>query len=101
MTKPDGIRLTVCDGGTCKTSRRRLQTMREHAAVRLADCLGPCEQSNVVVAHRKGSRPIWLGLLNTDAAVLDLAEWAATGGPLPPILELHLIPGRQRPAKRR
>ncbi|GAB3672845.1 hypothetical protein GCM10027589_42520 [Actinocorallia lasiicapitis] len=61
--------------------------------VRTSECLGPCDQANVVVARRAGERPVWLALMNSEAAVDDLAGWLAGGGELPDTLELlHRIP---------
>ncbi len=69
------------------------------ATVRVSDCLGPCERSNVAVvvpsraARRGGARPVWLGRVLDDDAIDAIAAWASAGGPgraaPPPLLDLH------------
>lgn len=57
------------------------------ATVRVIDCLDACGRANVVViqpsatGRRAGARPVWLGLVNDRDAVVDIAAWAASGGP--------------------
>jgi (2Fe-2S) ferredoxin len=84
--------------------RERLERFAaDHAPdVRLvvSDCLGPCEQANVVVirpsatGRQAGARPVWFGLVDDLAADL-LEEWLEQGGPgiaeMPPLLELQRI----------
>ena len=69
--------------------------------MRTTDCLGPCEQSNVIVVRpsmagrRRGGRPVWLGLVRDDGALDLLESWVSAGGPgvapLPDPLSLHVI----------
>ena len=107
MTTPDpsprprpGVpTVTVCRGCCCGTSRKRpgvdhaarLERLRtllgDGATVRVTDCLGPCERSDVVVvsptpaARRAGARPVWLGLLNGRHEAVSIADWVHAGGP--------------------
>ena len=107
MTTPDpsprprpGVpTVTVCRGCCCGTSRKRpgvdhaarLERLRtllgDGATVRVTDCLGPCERSDVVVvsptpaARRAGARPVWLGLLNGRHEAASIADWVHAGGP--------------------
>jgi hypothetical protein len=53
------------------------------ARVRVTDCLGCCEHSNVVVV-RAGAERWWFGGLLIDGAVNAVARWIATGVPSPP-----------------
>lgn len=81
--------------------RRWAQTWPGQVLVRTTDCLGPCEQANVVVVRpsaagrRQGGRPVWLGLVRDHAAVDVLESWVAAGGPgvapLPAALSLQVI----------
>jgi (2Fe-2S) ferredoxin len=76
-------------------------------AVRTSECLGPCEQADVVVVRpspdgrRHGGRPVWFGLVDEYSAE-RLLEWVAAGGPglapIPDLLVLHRI-DRPRPAR--
>jgi hypothetical protein len=101
----------LCRGCCCGHQRKHphvehaahLHRLREQAgnqtAVRVSDCLGPCERSNVVVlvpsraARRAGARPVWLGWVLDTTAIDAIADWACAGGPgiapPPPLLELH------------
>jgi (2Fe-2S) ferredoxin len=74
----------------------------EHGfAVRTTDCLGPCDQANVIVVQpsaagrRAGGRPTWVGFAMDDDCTEEVLEWAAAGGPglaEPPVtLELQFI----------
>lgn len=59
----------------------------DRATVRVTDCLGPCERSDVVVvspsreARLSGARPVWLGLLNGRHETSAIADWVGAGGP--------------------
>ncbi|MGW6903333.1 (2Fe-2S) ferredoxin domain-containing protein [Streptomyces sp. NPDC054940] len=65
------------------------------------DCLGPCDQANVIVVQpsaagrRAGGRPTWVGFAMDDDCTEEIARWAAAGGPGladPPVtLELQFI----------
>lgn len=72
--------------------------------VQTTECLGPCENANVVVVRptpagrRAGGRPVWLGLVD-DHAITLVERWVEAGGPgvvAPPgPLELQVIaPGK-------
>jgi (2Fe-2S) ferredoxin len=117
ITSPNRSGVVVCRGCCCGDPRkdprtdhsaqlRRLEGIADErptqVSVRTSDCLGPCNQANVVVVRpsslgrRSGGRPVWLALIR-DLAVLDLLEdWLADGGPglapVPDLLELHVIP---------
>ncbi|MFF7970190.1 (2Fe-2S) ferredoxin domain-containing protein [Streptomyces sp. NPDC007905] len=66
-----------------------------------SDCLGPCDQANVMVVRpsaegrRAGGRPAWIGFALDDECTAEVAEWARAGGPgfaEPPLaLELQMI----------
>ncbi|GAA2813125.1 hypothetical protein GCM10010441_42300 [Kitasatospora paracochleata] len=55
--------------------------------VRPTDCLGACEQANVIVVQpsaegrRAGGRPVWLGLVNDPDAARDITVWVEAGEP--------------------
>ncbi|MBV7694416.1 (2Fe-2S) ferredoxin domain-containing protein [Streptomyces sp. TRM70350] len=94
--------LVVCRGCCCGNGRKhpgtdhawQLDRLRAAAAdsgggfaVRTTDCLGPCDQANVVVvqpstaARRAGARAVWVGFAMDDDCTGDLIDWAAAGGP--------------------
>ena len=87
--------------GQLRRLRRFTQAQPALAVVRTTDCLGPCEQSNVIVVRpsmagrRHGGRPVWLGLVRDDGALDLLESWVSAGGPgvapLPDPLSLHVI----------
>ncbi|MDX3799213.1 (2Fe-2S) ferredoxin domain-containing protein [Streptomyces sp. AK04-3B] len=70
-------------------------------AVRTTDCLGPCDQANVIVVQpsaagrRAGGRAAWVGFAMDDDCTEEILAWAAAGGPglavPPPTLELQFI----------
>ncbi|MYS86814.1 (2Fe-2S) ferredoxin domain-containing protein [Streptomyces sp. SID5474] len=91
--------MTVCRGCCCGTAKI---AGADHAgqpatlsaaltgtrvAVRLSDCLGPCERGNVIVVQPSsagraaGGRPTWFGTVNDRDATGEIAAWAAAGGP--------------------
>lgn len=81
--------------------------------MRTSDCLGPCDQANVIVVQpssagrRAGGKAAWVGFAMTEEATEDVVHWAANGGPgladPPPALELQLVrpPGETRRSSRR
>ncbi|WP_134741528.1 (2Fe-2S) ferredoxin domain-containing protein [Nocardioides sp. 503] len=91
--------VTVCRGCCCGTATKRplvdhaarLEALRRlldgTARVRVTDCLGPCERSDVMVVspspegRRSGGRPVWLGQVNGRHEPSALADWVAAGGP--------------------
>lgn len=94
--------LVVCRGCCCGNPRRnpgsdhawQLERLRAGAAdsggcftVRTTDCLGPCDQANVIVVQPStagrvaGGRATWIGFAMDDACTDDLLDWAAAGGP--------------------
>ncbi|MFG3086749.1 (2Fe-2S) ferredoxin domain-containing protein [Streptomyces antibioticus] len=108
--------LVVCRGCCCGDARKhpgydhagQLARLRAAAAasdgafqVRTTDCLGPCDQANVIVVQpstagrRAGGRPTWVGFATNDASTTELLTWATTGGPgvapPPPTLELQFV----------
>lgn len=115
----DSERCTVflCRGCCCGSDQKhpdvdhaaQVARVQEHlgscALIRVSDCLGACEHSNVVVvvpsreARQGGARPVWLGwVLDLDAAD-EIADWISAGGPgraaVPDQLDLHRFrPGR-------
>jgi hypothetical protein len=106
--------LVVCRGCCCGDPRKhpgtdhawQLDRLRAAAAehgfqVRTTDCLGPCDQANVIVVQpsaagrRAGGRAVWVGFAMDDDCTEEVAGWAAAGGPgiaEPPVtLELQFI----------
>jgi (2Fe-2S) ferredoxin len=81
-------------------------------AVRTSDCLGPCDQANVVVVQpsgagrRAGGQVTWIGFARGDDCTEELIEWATAGGPgiapPPAALELQVVrPPREARARAR
>ncbi|MCZ7434386.1 (2Fe-2S) ferredoxin domain-containing protein [Streptomyces sp. WMMC1477] len=74
---------------------------RGRITVLTSDCLGPCDQANVVVVRpspagrRAGGRPVWVGWAMGADCADELLAWAEAGGPglaePPPALELQFI----------
>ncbi|WP_375425446.1 (2Fe-2S) ferredoxin domain-containing protein [uncultured Friedmanniella sp.] len=112
------MRLTICRGCCCGTKKARpdvdhaAQLARlseltdEHGlAWRQSECLGPCEEANVVVVHPSpqaraaGARPVWFGLVDSTQLEI-LSSWLTAGGPgmapLPDQLVAHIV---DRPAR--
>ncbi|ANZ20959.1 hypothetical protein SNOUR_38655 [Streptomyces noursei ATCC 11455] len=114
--QPRPVTLVVCRGCCCGNPRKHpgsdhaWQLDRLYAAaadsggqftVRTTDCLGPCDQANVIVVQpsgegrRRGGRATWIGWAMDDAATDDILRWASDGGPgiaePPPTLELQFI----------
>lgn len=106
--------LVVCRGCCCGNARKhpgtdhegQLEILRGAAAehgfrIRTTDCLGPCDQANVIVVgpsaagRRSGGRPTWIGFASDHDSVDEIVEWVAAGGPgvaEPPVtLELQFI----------
>ncbi|MER5429906.1 (2Fe-2S) ferredoxin domain-containing protein [Streptomyces sp. NPDC002588] len=108
--------LVVCRGCCCGDARkhpghdhdRQLRRLIAAAAdsagafeVRTTDCLGPCDQANVIVVgpsaegRRAGGRPAWVGFAMDDDCTDEVLQWAGSGGPglaPPPVtLELQFI----------
>ncbi|MEU6732998.1 (2Fe-2S) ferredoxin domain-containing protein [Streptomyces physcomitrii] len=77
-------------------------------AVRVTDCLGPCDQANIVVlrpspeGRRRGGRPAWIGWSMGADCTEEIIRWAHSGGPglapAPLTLELQFV---ESPAERR
>ncbi|WP_406354086.1 (2Fe-2S) ferredoxin domain-containing protein [Streptomyces sp. NBC_00658] len=119
--------LVVCRGCCCGNPRKypaddhtwQLERLRAGAeasggrfAVRTSDCLGPCDQANVVVVQpsgagrRGGGQVTWIGFAMGDDCTEELIEWAAAGGPgiaqPPAALELQFVrPPREARARAR
>ncbi|MEV7242446.1 (2Fe-2S) ferredoxin domain-containing protein [Streptomyces sp. NPDC093248] len=106
--------VVVCRGCCCGDPAKQpgtdpagqLDRLRAAAAeggfeVRTSDCLGPCDQANVLVVRpsaegrRAGGAPVWIGFALDDDCTAEVAEWARAGGPgaaEPPLtLELQMI----------
>ncbi|MET7575233.1 (2Fe-2S) ferredoxin domain-containing protein [Streptomyces sp. NPDC005492] len=106
--------LVVCRGCCCGNPRKfpatdhtwQVERLRAGAAehgfhVRTTDCLGPCDQANVIVVQpsaagrRAGGRATWIGFAMDDDCTEELLRWAAEGGPgvaVPPVaLELQFV----------
>ncbi|MEU1464295.1 (2Fe-2S) ferredoxin domain-containing protein [Streptomyces sp. NPDC005727] len=106
--------VVVCRGCCCGDPAKQpgtdpvgqLDRLRAAAAeggfeVRTSDCLGPCDQANVMVVRpsaegrRAGGGPVWIGFALDDDCTAEVAEWARAGGPgaaEPPLaLELQMI----------
>ncbi|MGX7827026.1 (2Fe-2S) ferredoxin domain-containing protein [Actinokineospora sp. 24-640] len=109
------MRLTVCaecfsgsvpDDATVdragRLARLRALAAETGASVRTADCLDTCDIAGVVVVQAKGSAPVWLGWVLSDAVFDDIESWLTSGGPgvapLRDTLDLHRItaPGLRR-----
>ncbi len=106
-------RVTVCRGCCCGDAAKipgvdhagqipKLRAALDGAApVRASECLDVCDQANVVVVQPSpagraaGGRPVWLGLVNDDEALADIAAWIRAGGPgladPPGVLDLYAI----------
>lgn len=119
--------LVVCRGCCCGDARKhpgydhawQLDRLRAAAAasdgafqVRTTDCLGPCDQANVIVVQpsaagrRAGGRATWVGFAMDDDCTEEILDWAGAGGPgvaEPPVtLELQFIrPPREARARGR
>ncbi|MDX3114106.1 (2Fe-2S) ferredoxin domain-containing protein [Streptomyces scabiei] len=119
--------LVVCRGCCCGVARKhpgfdhawQLERLRAAAAasgggfqVRTTDCLGPCDQANVVVVQpsadgrRAGGRATWVGFAMDDDCTQEILAWATAGGPgvaaPPATLELQFIsPPREGRVRRR
>ncbi|MGN9758261.1 (2Fe-2S) ferredoxin domain-containing protein [Streptomyces sp. SD31] len=106
--------LVVCRGCCCGNPRKhpgtdhagQVEQLRAAGAehgfqVRTTDCLGPCDQANVIVVQpsgagrRAGGRATWVGFAMDDDGIEEIVRWAAAGGPGladPPVtLELQFI----------
>ncbi|SDD97434.1 hypothetical protein SAMN04488581_3165 [Mycolicibacterium neoaurum] len=103
--------VTVCRGCCCGTAKKHPRIdheaqlaelrdlVRDVADMRVTDCLGPCERSNVVVVspssggRRRGGRATWLGQVLDEQTGSAIAGWLRDGGPgvvdLPPGLRRH------------
>ena len=112
------VRLTLCRGCCCGTTKARpdddhaaqlervVAIARDHgASLRRSECLGPCEEANVVVvqpspaARALGARPVWFGRVGDDQ-LEALGRWVGAGGPgrdpVPEPLAPHVIPSRRQ-----
>ncbi|MBB4894962.1 (2Fe-2S) ferredoxin [Streptomyces olivoverticillatus] len=114
-------RITVCRGCCCGDARKvpgvdhagqiaRLRgAVGDAARVRASECLDVCDQANVMVVQPSaagraaGGRPVWLGLVNDDGALADIAEWVRAGGPglaePPGVLDLYAFTVSRRVGK--
>ncbi|WP_105973932.1 hypothetical protein [Streptomyces geranii] len=108
--------LIVCRGCCCGDPRKhpgydhdwQLERLRAAAtasagrlAVRTSDCLGPCDQANIIVVQpsgegrRRGGKAVWIGWSMGDDCTEEIIGWAEAGGPgiapPPPTLELQFV----------
>ncbi|MFG2195964.1 (2Fe-2S) ferredoxin domain-containing protein [Streptomyces sp. NPDC048639] len=110
---PAPCRIVVCRDCCCGSPKvtgvdhaEQAARLAEAAPVRVSECLDVCERANVIVvqpsaaARAAGARPVWLGLVNDDAATEDIVAWVRAGGPgiaaQPDILELYTFPPPRR-----
>ncbi|MEU4211199.1 (2Fe-2S) ferredoxin domain-containing protein [Streptomyces sp. NPDC026206] len=118
---PAPCRVTVCRGCCCGDPAKvpgvdhagQIARLREAAAgdvvVRASECLDVCDQANVMVVQPSaagraaGGRPVWLGLVNDDEALADIAAWVRAGGPglaePPGVLDLYAFTVSRRVGK--
>ena len=91
--------LTVCRGCCCGTLKKHPDLDHEEQVDRLraaagadrvrvvTECLGACDQSNVVVVVPSpigrifGGRPAWIGGVLDDVIENELVNWISGGGP--------------------
>lgn len=108
--------LVVCRGCCCGVARKypgydhdgQLERLRAAAtasggrlAVRTTDCLGPCDQANIIVVQpsgegrRRGGKAVWIGWSMGDDCTDEILRWAEAGGPgvaaPPSSLELQFV----------
>ncbi|MGD6746128.1 (2Fe-2S) ferredoxin domain-containing protein [Streptomyces sp. BH106] len=118
--------LVVCRGCCCGDARKypgydhdwQLERWQAAArasqgrfAVRVVDCLGPCDQANVVVlqpsaqGRARGGKATWIGWSMGDDATDEVLAWAEAGGPglapAPIALELQFIEAQGERVRRR
>ncbi|WP_226344259.1 hypothetical protein [Agilicoccus flavus] len=105
-----GCALTVCHGCCCArtpdgrrdpAARARLAELSRETTVTVADCLGPCDDRDVVVVRpsargrSEGARPVWLAWTGDEDTHAEVLGWVRAGGPgvadLPPALEAHVF----------
>ncbi|MBU2667252.1 hypothetical protein KOI35_27455 [Actinoplanes bogorensis] len=105
--------MTVCRDCCCGNAAKhpsvdhnaqldRLRAALPAHRVRTSLCLDVCDEANVMVVHpspaarREGARPVWFGLVLSDAVEDDLVAWVRAGGPgaaeIPAMLDLSVIP---------
>jgi (2Fe-2S) ferredoxin len=110
MLNPALPTVTVCRGCCCGNAEKhprvdhadlleRLRRAVEGSAnLRITDCLGLCQRSNVVVVSpsrhaRRFGRPTWFGYVLDSDVVSHIADWVRDGGPglanHHPELDLH------------
>jgi (2Fe-2S) ferredoxin len=112
----DGCTITACRDCCCGTAAKhpgvdhdaQLHRLRERLPaphrVRTSACLDACAQSNLIVVHPSGrarlagARPVWFGLVTSDAVTDDIIAWVHAGGPgvapLSAALELSVVRGQ-------
>ena len=91
--------MTVCRGCCCGTAEKHPGVDHDGlvdrfrlalagvAKLRVTDCLGACERSNVVVvgpsrlARAIGARPTWFSNVLDEDTVDDIVRWIHAGGP--------------------
>lgn len=96
---PAPVSVTVCRGCCCGNAIKRpgtdhagqLARLRERVGtagvVRVTDCLDACDHANVVVVSPSsegrlaGGRPVWLGWVQAEDMIDEIADWVHAGGP--------------------
>ena len=91
--------VTICRGCCCGTKRKHPDTDHDAQLDQLRDvvgadrvrvvteCLGACEQSNVMVIVPSplgrifGGRPTWIGQVLDQTTLTEVVEWISHGGP--------------------
>jgi (2Fe-2S) ferredoxin len=90
--------VTVCRGCCCGTTKKhpRIDHADLHerlrraiagtANLRVTDCLGFCQRSNVIVVSparhaRRFGRPTWFGYVLDSGVIAHIGDWVRHGGP--------------------
>jgi hypothetical protein len=106
-----GVDVLVCRGCCCGTDKHpgadhaaQLAHLREAVAdtpdarLLVADCLGACENSNVVLLHRRGAtsgrRRLWFGQVLEGEDTAAMCAWIRQGGPSAEDRAARAIPAR-------
>jgi hypothetical protein len=90
------LRVLLCDACCCGTERKHPGVDHAHIRNRLrsaalstggrsrrVDCLGVCNQSNVVVVKTPSTGQFWIGGVLDEPIVAALETWIRDGAPLP------------------
>ncbi|MGQ0845397.1 MAG: hypothetical protein ACT4QF_14830 [Sporichthyaceae bacterium] len=95
-----GVTVTVCRGCCCGNPDKRhpfgpgaptpdeawfeLAEACDAAGhrMRASECLGPCENADVVVVVGSGRKPLWLGEIRRPEQLARVAAWLRAGAPV-------------------